>query len=207
MKYQRFILGPLETNGYVLWDPSGEAALVDPVVPAAEIFEFLDKGKLSVRAILITHSHVDHLHGAEEAARRFDVPIYMHSAAEKLREFYEESCVWLGFEPRPMPKGYLPADKTESIRLGEEELRFITTPGHSPCGISLAAGAFVVTGDLLFKGCIGRYDLPFASLPLLYQSLKKIKTLSPALEVLPGHGPLTTLDLELRTNEYLLRLP
>jgi hydroxyacylglutathione hydrolase len=207
MQYRCFILGPIETNAFVVFSPESEAALVDPVLLSPEMLSFIEERGLAVKAVLITHSHADHLHGAATAAERFRAPVYMHSAAEKMRSFYRESCVMLGFEPSEMPEQYIPAETAAPLRLGNHEISFITTPGHSPCGISLLSDTFVITGDLLFEDDIGRYDLPFSSLPLLYNSLKKIKALSPTLEVLPGHGPLTTLRRELDHNPYLRKLP
>jgi hydroxyacylglutathione hydrolase len=207
MRYERYILGPIETNTYIIYSRDAQAAIIDPALASPEIFEFITAKKLSVCAVILTHSHVDHVHGAQEAADRFRAPIYMHSGAEKLRSFYSESCSRLGFSPNSLPENYQPAEKAGAITLGAESVTLITTPGHSPCGISLTADTFVITGDLLFQDDIGRYDLPFASLPALYNSLKKIKALPPALEILPGHGPTTTLKRELEHNEYLRRLP
>ena len=207
MNYRCFVLGPIETNSFVINSDNGAAALVDPVELSTGMIDYISREKLSIKAVLITHSHVDHIHAAGEAASRFKAPLYMHSGAEKLRSFYRESCDRLGFARNEMPPDYLPADRAAPLLLGTHEIRFITTPGHSPCGISLLADTFVITGDLLFQGDIGRYDLPFSSLPVLYNSLKKIKALDPSLAVLPGHGPLTTLAEELEHNEYLRKLP
>jgi hydroxyacylglutathione hydrolase len=207
MNYERFVLGPIETNSYLLFSPDRQAAIVDPVEISAEMAESIGRQRLEVKFILVTHSHVDHVHAAGELSDRFKAPIIMHSGAEKMRPFYRESCAMLGFPVNDLPSDYIAADKTGSVSLGDETLSILTTPGHSPCGISFAAGSLVVTGDLLFKGTIGRYDLPFASLAVLYNSLKKIKALPPGLAVLPGHGPVSTLKSELRFNEYLRKIP
>ena len=84
---------------------------------------------------------------------------------------------------------------------------FRSTPGHSPCGISLVGGELVVTGDVLFQGSVGRYDLPFASLPQLYTSLKKLAALPDQLIILPGHGEVSTIGAEKAENPYLRTVP
>jgi hydroxyacylglutathione hydrolase len=204
VQYKRFVLGPLETKSYVVHDGHGEAVLVDPAAYDNGQMAYLKKQGLRVSAILITHSHVDHVYGAAEAASALQAPIYMHEAAEQLRGFYGESCTLLGYPKNELPRDYRPLGDVESVPVGAETLGVIRTPGHSSCGVSFLADGFLLTGDLLFQGSIGRYDLPGASLPALYHSLKKIKKLKGPLAVLPGHGPETTLETELRSNEYLM---
>lgn len=207
MQYHYFVQGPIETNCFIISSADNQALVVDPVEASPEIPDFLTKHNLDLKGILITHSHVDHLHGAEELLNRYNVPLYMHGGAEKMRSFYRQSCMLLGFSEKEMPAKYLHADDLEDITLGQEKIRILTTPGHSPCGLSFVTETFVLTGDLLFQDCIGRYDLPFASLPVLYNSLKKILALPVSLEVLPGHGPFTTLEREIKHNEYLKKIP
>jgi glyoxylase-like metal-dependent hydrolase (beta-lactamase superfamily II) len=127
----------------------------------------------------------------------------MHEKAEVLRPFFRASCEMHGFAEKEMLEKYTPLNRMEFLQVGKEKLRILLTPGHSLCGVSLASDTFVITGDTLFKGDMGRYDLPGSSLPQLYASLKKLAALPDDLDVLPGHLELSTLALEKRENEYL----
>ena len=203
MHYERFVLGPLETNVYLLYTEGKEACLVDPVLRDKRLEGFIEKKGLVVESVVITHAHVDHFYDAESYVERYRVPVYMHEKAEALRPFFRASCGMHGFAEKEMLEHYTPLNRITSFQVGEESLRILTTPGHSLCGISLASGSFVITGDVLFKGDMGRYDLPGSSLAQLYASLKKLAALPDELEVLPGHLDLSTLGAEKRENEYL----
>ncbi|MBL8027877.1 MAG: MBL fold metallo-hydrolase [Fibrobacteres bacterium] len=203
LKCLAFPSGPLETNTYLVHSEAGDAAIVDPVELNSALFTKINELKLIVRALLITHTHVDHIYSISEYASKFNVPVYMHSAAEKMRDFYTESCEMLGFGSNTMPKEYFACDRLETIQFGQSKLSVITSPGHSPCGIMYMADDFIITGDTLFKGSIGRYDLHLASLPLLYQSLKKLAPFQDDVKIYPGHGPSTTLGYERKTNHFL----
>jgi glyoxylase-like metal-dependent hydrolase (beta-lactamase superfamily II) len=203
MHYKKFVLGPLETNSYVLYAGT-DAYIIDPVVLAEEMGTFIQQEGLKVQAIIATHSHVDHIYDARETADYHHVPVYMNNGAEKLRDIFADSCLMLGFESKEMVRDYKNLDAGTQITLGEERLEVLQTPGHSPCGISLRTADILVTGDLLFKGSIGRYDLPHASMVVLYNSLKKVKALPDSLKILPGHGPESELGEEKRTNEFLI---
>src|SRR3989339_561543 len=178
MQYRRFVLGPIETNSYVIHDGRGNGVLVDPADVDAGQTGFIESNHLKITAILITHSHVDHVYAAGELSTRFSAPLFMHEAAEKFRDFYRESCGHLGYPENELPCDYTPLGKVKTIPVGQEALTVLPTPGHSACGVSFLAEDFILTGDLLFKGSIGRYDLPGASLTALYSSLKKIKKLA-----------------------------
>jgi glyoxylase-like metal-dependent hydrolase (beta-lactamase superfamily II) len=202
LKCATFPSGPIETNMYLAYSSDGDAALIDPVDLTDALLEFIGKLNLKIGAMLITHTHVDHMHAAALAVERFGVPLYMHGAAEKMREFYEDSCEMLDFPKNSIPKAYIACDKMEKISFGGAELSVITSPGHSPCGLMFYCENFLISGDTLFKGSIGRYDLLLASLPLLYQSLKKLNAFPDDLTVYPGHGPSTTLGYERKNNPY-----
>jgi len=202
LKCAVFPAGPIETNMYLVYAEQGDAALIDPVELTDKLLEFISRSKLKIGAILITHTHVDHMHAASLAVEKFNVPIYMHSAAEKMRQFYEETCEMLDFPRNTIPNDYIACDKLEKIAFGDAELSILTSPGHSPCGLMFYCDKFLISGDLLFKGSIGRYDLHLASLPLLYQSLKKLSSFPDELVIYPGHGPSTTLGFERKNNPY-----
>ncbi len=199
----QFIEGPLETNSYIVFADNGDAALIDPAHISEQILASIKDHGLTIKAILATHSHVDHIYDAVAALDRFNCPLYMHSAAEKLRVFYNHSCELLGFAENEMIRNYTPCEKLQSINFGTASLSITTTPGHSPCGLIFYTEGLMFSGDLLFCGGIGRYDLPHASLPLLYQSLKKLNNFHDDTVVYSGHGLTTSMKKEREGNRYL----
>lgn len=203
MQYQRFILGPIETNAYVLYNARGAAVVVDPVVRDEAMEAFILGSGLKVESIFITHAHLDHCYDAQSWAGLYKAPVYMNRKAEMLRHFFKDSCDKFGVPVREMIRDYKPAEGMSFLPVGTDMLRVLATPGHSSCSLSLVSDSFVVTGDVLFKGDIGRYDLPGAGLVQLYASLKKLAALPENLAVLPGHGEESTIAAERAGNEYL----
>jgi glyoxylase-like metal-dependent hydrolase (beta-lactamase superfamily II) len=202
LKCVAFQAGPIETNMYLAYSKEGDAALIDPVELTDQLLEYIGKQNLKIGAVLITHTHVDHMHAASAAVEKFGAPLYIHGAAEKMRQFYQDTCEMLDFSKNSIPGNYIACEKLEKISFGESELSVITSPGHSPCGLMFYCKNFLISGDTLFKGSIGRYDLLLASLPLLYQSLKKLNDFPDDLLVFPGHGSSTTLGFERKNNPY-----
>ncbi|OGJ84181.1 MAG: hypothetical protein A2268_10510 [Candidatus Raymondbacteria bacterium RifOxyA12_full_50_37] len=198
-----FELGPIETNSYVLYTKEKTACIVDPVQVCRGMTQFIETEGLEVRSIVATHSHADHVHAAALFARQFNVPVRMHAAAEELREFYRDSCFLLGFEPNELITDYKKIDEGDTLSLGNETMKVMHTPGHSHCSISLVADDLVVTGDVLFQGSVGRYDLPGGSFNLLCGSLQRLCALDERLVVLPGHGPVTDIGTQKYDNAFI----
>ncbi|MFW6117778.1 MAG: MBL fold metallo-hydrolase [Thermoproteota archaeon] len=204
MSVQRFTVGRLSTNCYVVGEPGEEALIIDPGFENRsefqEISEFIENNFKSLKYIVNTHGHPDHTSGNGLVKNRFDAPILIHElGAPKLRK--TEGMIF-GFENKSPPADILLRDG-DQVRFGRITLKVIHTPGHTPGGMSLLGDNQVFTGDTLFKGSIGRTDLPGSSKRDMNRSLKVLADLSEDLKVYPGHGPDTTIGKEKKSNMFL----
>lgn len=205
---ESFRTGPLDNNEYLLWDDATrELVIVDPSIGGdaslGRAQELVAQG-IVPREIWLTHGHFDHVYGVPRWKSAFDVPIRLHPADEFLLARLREQSLWFGL---PAPSAFAP-DATfqdgQTIYLGEHAAQVMLLPGHSPGSVAFhfAAHAFVVSGDVLFRGSIGRVDLPGASARDLNASLRRLTSLPAATRVLPGHGDASTVAQELQNNPY-----
>lgn len=199
------------TNCYVLApERGGLAVVVDAPPDPAGIGALLRAHDLTPVALLLTHAHIDHLGGAGAVAGDFEVSAYLHPDDAWLAESPEEQLRSLfGMVP---PGDYAPPDQFvdltdgADLELADLSLRVLHTPGHTPghCCFLLEAEGIVFSGDQLFAGSVGRTDLPGGDWDTLLASMaNKVLTLADDIEVLPGHGPATTIGHERRTNPFL----
>ncbi len=198
MKYMMIVVGPLETNCYLVYDEeTKDCLIVDPGAEAEKIFPVIAEEGLKPLAILNTHGHIDHTGANRDMKDKYNVPLLMHAGDKDLmtRLHQLELSLFLGAKDSP------PVDKPlrdgEEIRIGRGVLRVIHTPGHSPGSVSLLAESFLLSGDTLFFEGVGRTDLPGGDPRQIEKSIRdRLMILPDDLEVLPGHGPLTTIGRE-----------
>ncbi len=205
MDYKLVVVGPLDTNCYLVYCPETLAcAIIDPGAEADRIFPVIAEFDLKPVMIINTHGHIDHTGANKDIKEKFNIPLFIHPLdrllLEKVQQF--ELSFFLGARESP------PADRllhdAEIISIGQSSLRVIHTPGHTPGSVSLLGDGILFSGDTLFCGGVGRTDLPGGSQRDLEESLKtKILTLPPEPIVLPGHGPWTTIGEEKESNPFL----
>lgn len=189
----------LSSNCYIIGD-AGEAAVIDPGVEPEEIVSILDMQKLTLKYIILTHAHIDHILHMEELLGARGGKVVIH----------EEDALLLG---NPMLNGsmlfglnrsYREADLRvkdgDNLELGGLQLEIIHTPGHTPGSICVKAGGCIFTGDTLFKLGVGRTDLGAGDQTRLMDSLKKLMKLDDNLKVYPGHGSATDIGYEKNNN-------
>ncbi len=209
MTVETFTFNPFETNCYVCHD-AGEAVLIDPSCYSAPerqaVVAYLERNDLTLRHLLLTHAHIDHIFGCAFFADKYGMSWQMHRADAPFIQRSQEQALMFGvpMEAPPPPEAFL--DEGDAIQFGRATWEVLHTPGHSPGSVCFydAAGGFVVSGDVLFMGSIGRTDLPGGALPVLMHSIfQKLVPLGDAVRVYPGHGPATTIGRERLANPFL----
>ena len=204
-------VGPFFKNGFVVaCDETREAVLIDPGDEVAGLLAFAERKALSIRHILLTHAHVDHVTGVAAAKRALGAPVYLHRDDLPLYERAVEFGAVFGLrvEPQPPIDHFYTAGQV--ILFGRCEARPHHTSGHCPGGVCLqvgkqgAPGQDLFVGDTLFAGSIGRTDLPGGDHPTLIASIRTVLfAFGDEARVYPGHGPATTIGHERRTNPFL----
>jgi hydroxyacylglutathione hydrolase len=197
-----FVLGCRETRAGVLVDPGDE---VDALIEA------VGRANLSIKYILLTHAHLDHVTGVARAKEVFDAPIVLHKDDNVLYEAVVQQGQMFGIRVEPQPPVDLFYDDDRPIRFGRYGVRVLHTPGHCPGGVCLAVSregeqaATVFVGDTLFAGSIGRTDLPGGDMGTLLRSIREVLFSFPDETVVwPGHGEATTIGREKRSNPFLV---
>jgi len=199
-------LGPLQTNCYILVDEETlDTAVIDPSWNGRAIAATLDERGGNLTHILLTHGHFDHVAGLAELKAEKPAPIYIHpEAIDMLRNATMSAALWNIRFPSP-PDEMLAEGQV--LRIGETAVHVLFTPGHAPGHVSfyLPDHGVVFDGDVLFQQSIGRTDLPGGDYDLLLRSIREqLLTLPDETQVLPGHGPATTIGAEKQTNPFLL---
>lgn len=205
MKVIAMSVGLLGANSYIIYhDVTGEAVVIDPGGDGQTIFNKIRSNQLKAKYILLTHGHFDHIDAVGWLKEKIGAKVAIHRKdASFLEDSYKNLSFSMGIESI-QPKADIILEHGNSIDIGDLVLRIIHTPGHSPGSISIICKDFVFTGDTLFKGSIGRTDLPGGNLRQILTSIKeKLLTLEDDTIVYPGHGPKTTIGVEKLTNQFL----
>jgi len=205
MNYETAIVGALETNCYLVYCPETlECAVVDPGAEAERIFRLIAEKNLRPIVILNTHGHVDHIGANKDIKDKFNIPLSIHSSDSAMLESVHQFEIGflIGAKASPSADNFL--KDGDKIQIGKSHLKVIHTPGHSPGSVSFLGNGFILSGDTLFNGGVGRTDLPGGSWDTLVSTIKnKILTMPEETTVLPGHGPPTTVGQEKEANPFI----
>ena len=234
LEIKTLIVGPLLTNCYIIADKkTKQAFILDPGAAPEKILSTLspEKGRgppkrgaapsglcalgalrpmtYDPTALLVTHCHFDHIGAVAQLKKKLNVPFLIPKGEEPVLALAKATAkIWTGQEVEisPKPDGFL--KEGDEIRIGKIKLKVISTPGHSPDGVSLYCQQekILFSGDTLFAGSIGRTDLPGGSDEKMGQSLKKLLKLPDETLVFPGHGEKTTIGEEKKGNPFLRNL-
>jgi hydroxyacylglutathione hydrolase len=200
-------VGMLQCNCSIFGDEqSHEAIVVDPGDNIAKILDILKRHGLTVKAIVITHAHIDHIGGAAKLKAATGAPVYMNRNDAELYAMLDEQAAWLGMKPPERTTIDSDAREGDTLQLGPAEFHILHTPGHTQGSISLwiPSEGKLVAGDTLFRDSIGRTDLPGGDSDQILRSIhSKLLTLPEEAVVICGHGPSTTIGREKERNPFL----
>ncbi|WP_368652078.1 MBL fold metallo-hydrolase [Ornithinibacillus sp. 4-3] len=206
MNLQRFSLGPLGTNCYIVFDEDKNALIFDPGAEAERLIQFMSENNLKPHAILLTHAHFDHIGAVDALRKHYEIDVYLH----------EEEKEWLT-EPE-LNRSVLSLPESISTEapnhllvpgelvIGPFQLQVIHTPGHSPGSVTFIFHdyGFIISGDVLFQQGVGRTDLPGGSFEVLVHSIQeKLYQLPDNFRVFSGHGEETNIGYEKQFNPFV----
>ncbi len=210
---KQFAFNPFQENTYVLFDQTKECIVVDAGCydekEHQQLVNYIESNHLKLVDIVNTHGHFDHVLGIKRLAETYNIVPRMNPNEEYLVGQAIEQGAMFGFKVEPLPTFKYDLTENNTIKFGNSTLHIAHVPGHSKGHVALyeTTQRFVLTGDVLFKGSIGRTDLPGGDYDTLMDSIfQKIISLGEEYTVYPGHGPSTTIDEEKLTNPFLLRL-
>jgi len=200
---EKIEVGALETNCYIIApSANSEAAIIDPGGDAQLISQRLQQLKLKPRFIINTHGHIDHTGADNKLASLYDIPIYISSDDTGVLNDPTDNLALLLGEKYEEVKDLKQLKDGQVLDLGGLKLEVLSTPGHTKGSVSILVDDKLFSGDLLFRGSVGRTDFPSSSYKELLESLKKISDLSDEVTVYPGHGPSTTIGEEKANNMF-----
>ncbi len=203
-KVHTLVVGRLQTNCYIVQSDS-MALVVDPGDEPERILRFLSDIAVKPSLIIATHTHFDHVLGVEAICNALKIPFLIHRDDLSMLESMQSRVrQFMGFSVPPPPKVDQFLTDGELIAIGQDAVKVIHTPGHSPGSISLAGRGYVLTGDALFNQSIGRTDLPGGDLDTLVRSIThRLFSLDDDTIVYPGHGPETSIGDEKLANPFV----
>lgn len=212
MEYRILPVTPFQQNCTLLWcDKTRRAAIVDPGGEVERIVELLGALQLTAESIFLTHGHIDHVGASGDLSSRLGIPIIgPHRDDAFLIQALPAQCQMFGFPPvrEFEPSRWL--EHGDQLTVGDEQLSVIHCPGHTPGHVVLFSeqGRLAQVGDVLFRGSIGRTDLPRGNHEQLLESIsKRLFPLGDDVRFIPGHGPMSTLGDERRNNPYVREWP
>jgi len=202
-------VGPLQCNCSIIGDENTrEAMVIDPGDEIEDVVALLQKHGLTVKQIVITHAHIDHIGGAAKLRKLTGAPVLLNQNDYALLKMLDVQAAWVGMAVPEQVQIDQPLANGDKLQTGNLEATVMHTPGHTEGSVCLyfAAEHKLIAGDTLFAGSIGRTDLPGGSLKKIMFSLhERVLTLPDETVVIPGHGPLTSVGAERETNPFLIR--
>ena len=208
-KIKIFVFNPFQENTFIVYDETKECVIIDAgcneEYEFKEIDKFIEENNLNLKYIINTHCHIDHIMGNAYLVNKYNVDSIAHKEDIPLLERSNDMAMAFGFNIQEPPIPHKFVEEGESINFGNTELKVIHVPGHSPGSIVLynEKEKYIIVGDVLFDGGIGRTDLPGGNYDNLISGIKnKLFTLDGDVVVYPGHGQSTTIWKEKESNPF-----
>ncbi len=209
MKVKSFTFSPFQENTYVLSDDTLDCIIVDPGCYNSseenELVEYLNLNQLKPVRLINTHAHIDHVFGNQFVSEKFNLKLELHLLDEPILAMAGRSAMTYGLNYKPSPKAEINFEEGDEIVFGNTKLEILHVPGHSPGHVVFydRPGKVIIGGDVLFRGSIGRTDLPGGNHDDLIRNIKeKLFTLENDISVYSGHGPETTIGYEKQNNPF-----
>ncbi|MDR1593198.1 MAG: MBL fold metallo-hydrolase [Prevotellaceae bacterium] len=209
MEIKKLIFNPLQENTYIIYDETKECAIIDPGCQKPQeknaLKQFIADSGLTPKILLNTHCHFDHIFGNNFVINEYGVELWASEGELANIQRFRASASLFGFaEEQPYPPSHF-LENGQSIKFGNSELKVITTPGHSPGSVCFYSetGHFLIAGDTLFAGSIGRTDLPGGDYDKIMESLETLIALPAETKVYCGHGPDTETGWERLHNPFI----
>lgn len=210
LKIRSFVFSPIQENTYLLYNEFNDCIIIDPgcYFPEEkdELKAFITQSGLMPRMLLNTHCHLDHVFGNKFVAETYTLTLQLHQKEKPLLEYAPTSGLMYNMPFDNYTGDHIYLQEGDMIKLGEDELKVIEAPGHSPGHICFYCEKqhFIISGDVLFNRSIGRTDLPGGNHQTLLTSIReKLFVLPGETVVYSGHGPQTTIEQEKKYNPFL----
>ncbi|MBZ0155503.1 MAG: MBL fold metallo-hydrolase [Alphaproteobacteria bacterium] len=203
MLIKTVVVGPLQVNCYVIGDEDSKRALViDPGDEPDRILRIIKEAQLQVDYVICTHGHFDHVGAVVDMQNETGAKVVLHGDELPVYSLAKNMAAFWGYEIEALPGPDMTVQEGDVLTFGRLSLEVFHTPGHSPGGICLYGENTLFTGDTLFAGSVGRTDFEGGDLSKLRDSFRRLMILPDNTEVLPGHGPASTIGREKRTNMF-----
>ncbi|MEZ4910578.1 MAG: MBL fold metallo-hydrolase [Saprospiraceae bacterium] len=204
-----FVFNDFSENTYIVYDETNECIIIDPGCcnssEEKELSQFISDNNLNPTHLINTHCHIDHILGNNYIHHLYQLPLEAHKNEKIVLESGTQIAMMYGISYSESPPISVFLQEGKTVEFGNTILDIIETPGHSPASISLYSrkDGFVISGDVLFQGSIGRTDLPGGNFDILISMItQKLFTMPAETKVYSGHGPVTTIGQEMRTNPF-----
>lgn len=210
LQIQAFTFNPFSENTYLLSDEVKNCWIVDPGMAnareVAQLISAIESQGLRPQGIINTHAHIDHILGVAALTEKYNIPFALHPLENPVLTGAGASALMFGLPAFTPPIVTQHLSEEIPLRLGEDTLKVLLAPGHSPGSVCFynEAGGWIIGGDVLFNGSVGRTDLPGGNTETLMNSIRtQLYTLPDHVVVHPGHGPTTTIGAEKKSNPFV----
>lgn len=207
MLIKTYVAGPVQANNYLVIDEaSKEAILIDCSDYVAEIIDYVKENNLTVKYILLTHGHFDHVLGINRMNEVLGAKVYVHKGDKEQVVNTRSVMMMFGLPTEGVENPKITATLSDAgeLTLGNQVIKVIETPGHTPGGVCYLIGDCLFSGDTIFHGTIGRTDLPGGSFQQIKHSVKDVLfALDENIKVYPGHGEPTSIGYEKKFNDIV----